>query len=240
MADRLAGANSMAAGVGLGNPPANLRNLAFRTDVGENDTMFDRIGLATAFHGELDRLRGLEDDDNAYQHHLGVQPGRGHGIDYRPGVSWIAERKRDPWPHKVVWIDQSLDGVWRDRFYWLARPNRPDAETSDARLAGWIDPDTRTIHLEAHRLSATNTDGNRTHGMDNVAGSERLPWVEEPIELLLRDELIDLDEPLRVVANGETVFEGRVSRSREVIEREFAKRPDPRQTPTASLTVTIP
>ncbi|MCB1132063.1 MAG: hypothetical protein KDN05_13105, partial [Verrucomicrobiae bacterium] len=36
MPDRFAGANAMAAGVGLGTPPANLRNLAFRTDVGEN------------------------------------------------------------------------------------------------------------------------------------------------------------------------------------------------------------
>lgn len=240
MADRLAGANSMAAGVGLANPPANLRNVAFRTDVGERDTMFDRVGLARAFHEELDRLRAEDGDDGAYRHFIGVQPGRGHGIDYRPGIEWINGFKRDPWPRSVVWIDQSLDGRWRDRFYWLARPERPEGEDRDSRLVAWIEPDTNTIHIEAHRLAARNTDDNRTHGMDDVGGSERLPWGDEPVELLLHDELIDLDSPLTVVVNGETVFEGGVERSLDVIKRAFNSRPDPRQTPTASLQVTPP
>lgn len=240
MADRLAGANAMAAGVGLANPPANLRNLAFRSDVGENDRMFDRAAMAVAFHEELERLRGERHDAEAYRHAIGVQAGRGHGIDYRPGVSWIAGHTREPWPARVVWIDQTLDGVRRDRFYWLARPERDPEATDDVRLVAEADRETGTITLEAHRLEGRNTDGNRTHGMDDVATSGREPLSGEAIELLLADGLVDLDRELTVICNGEAVFTGRIPRSPEVIERELGRRPDPSQCPAAALRITVP
>ena len=240
MADRLAGANAMAAGVGLANPPANLRNLAFRSDVGENDRMFDRAAMAVAFHEELERLRAGENDPAAYRHEIGVQSGRGHGIDYRPGVSWMAGHERDPWPARVVWIDQTLDGARRERFYWLSRPGVEADDGGDARIVATVDREAATITLEAHRLQGRNTDGNRTHGMDDVAASERTPLSGAVIELLLSDRLLDLDAELTVVCNGEPVFAGRVQRSLEVIERELGRRPDPRQCPVAALRVTVP
>ncbi|MGB0767451.1 MAG: hypothetical protein ACPGYV_07050, partial [Phycisphaeraceae bacterium] len=80
MPDRFAGINPMAAGVGLGNPAENLRNVATYTSVGERDTMFKRAPHAIVFHRRLDELR--EKDPAGYANHLDVQPGRGHGIDY--------------------------------------------------------------------------------------------------------------------------------------------------------------
>lgn len=233
MADRLAGANAMAAGVGLANPPANLRNVAFRTDVGQNDLTFDRKPLAVAYHAELDRLQ--HEDREGYLHGLNVQSGRGHGIDYRPGVVWIAEHVRNPWPPRVVWINQQLHGRRRPRFYWLAMPETPD--DGDLRLVAEVDRQTNRIHLEVDRLEETNTDGNRTHGMDNVAASRRTPLTGARVELLLSDALLDLDRPVTVIANGAPVFEGMVARSRAVIQESLAQRPDPAQCPTARLTV---
>ena len=236
MADRLAGANAMAGGVGLGNPPANLRNVAFRTDVGEKDNGFDRITFAKAFHAELDRLHALDND--GYVHSLAVQAGRGHGIDYSQGVQWIVKHTRNPWPAKVVWINQLLDGVRRARFYWVSMPEAP--ENGDIRIDASANRETNTITIDVASLEATNTDGNRTHGKDNVAESKRTTLGKAKVDLLLNDALLDLDKPVTVIANGKEVFKGAVARSEEVIAAALADRPDPAACPTAKLTITTP
>lgn len=236
MADRLAGANAMAGGVGLGNPPANLRNLAFRTDVGEKDTGFDRSAMAQVFHAELDRLHQLDPD--GYLHSINVQPGRGHGIDYSQGIQWIARNSRNPWPGKVVWIDQVVDGLRRKRFYWLSFPDAP--EKGDLRVDAIANRETNTITIEAATLDATNTDGNRTHGKDNVAEATRSALGQTKVDILLSDALLDLDKPVTVIANGREVFKGPVERRAEVIASALADRPDPSACPTAKITVTTP
>jgi acetyl esterase/lipase len=233
MPDRFAGADAMAAGVGLGTPPANLRNIAFRTDIGANDMMFDRRPMAVAFHAELDRLHKL--DPGGYVHTIHLQEGRGHGIDYKPGVTWIAKHTRNPWPERVVWINQPLDGRRRDRFYWLAMPDAP--KKGNLRLTAEADREKNTVVLEVSTLDARNTDRNRTHGKDNVAESPRKPLAGARVELLLSDRLLDLDKPVTVVCNGRKVFEGKVERSRKVIEAALARRPDPAACPTAKLTI---
>jgi len=236
MADRLAGAGAMAAGVGLANPPANLRNVAFRTDVGEADLMFDRMPMAKAFHDELDRLRAL--DPAGYNHSIHIQPGRGPGIDYHPGIAWIEKHRRDPWPRRVVWVNQSLDGVRRERFYWLAMPEID--QTGDFMVDASADPTENRITIEAFKLQGTNRDGNRTHGTDDVAQSPRVSVIGRRIDLLLNDRWIDLDRPIEVVCNGQTVFQGTVKRDADVITRELAKRADAETCPTATLTITVP
>lgn len=236
MADRWAGAGAMAAGVGLANPPANLRNVAFRTDVGEADLMFDRMPMAKAFHEELDRLRDL--DPAGYNHSINVQPGRGHGIDYRQGIVWIEKHRRDPWPRRVVWVNQTLDGVRRERFYWLAMPEIADA--GDFLVDASADKTENTITIEAFKLQGTNRDGNRTHGVDHVAQSPRESAAGHRIDLLLNDRWIDLDRPIKVVCNGLTVFEGTVKRDADLITRELTKRPDAETCPSARLTITVP
>lgn len=236
MGDRLAGANAMAAGVGLANPPANLRNVAFRSDVGEKDTMFDRSPLAQDYHKELDRLREL--DPQAYVHDINVQPGRSHGIDYSQGIAWISQHTRNPWPEKIVWVNQTFQGIRRDRFYWVAMPEAP--ETGDIRIDAAADKSTNTITVDVATLDATNTDGNRTHGKAHVAEAARTPMSAAKISLLLNDALLDLDKPITVICNGEEVFNDKVERSAEVIENALEQRPDPTSCPTAVITITTP
>jgi hypothetical protein len=54
------------------------------------------------------------------------------------------------------------------------------------------------------------------------------------------DRLLDLDQPLTVIANGKQVFQVKVERSSKVIQDQLAKRPDPASCPTAILTITTP
>lgn len=234
MGDRFAGANAMAAGVGVsGNPPANLRNVAFRTDVGEKDTTFKRCPMAIDYHKALDKLQ--QNDPDGYTHSINVQAGKGHGIDYRPGIEWISEHSRNAWPKRVVWHSLSLDGNRRHRFYWLALPDAPAKGRFE--LDASVDSATNTITVSAEEVIFKDNDGNKTHG-DAKAG-ERKPIEGQRLRLLLNDALLDLDKPVTVVCNGNTIYNGKVVRSAAQMLEELAKRADPVAVPTAILDLEI-
>lgn len=217
MPDRFAGANAMAAGVDLGNPVENLRNLAFRTDVGEKDTTFNRVGLAIKFHERLDELRAA--DPAGYEHAINVQANRGHGIDYRPGVAWIAEHTRDAWPSKLVWLRKALHDRRRDRHYWI-EIDAPD-DAGDIRVTAEADRAANRVVITARRVAIRGDGGNPTHakqGQHADAG----PLTDATLRVLLHDDIIDLDKPVRITINGEAVFEGRVVRDAAVQLRTLA------------------
>ena len=55
--------------------------------------------------------------------------------------------------------------------------------------------------------------------------------------LLLSDELVDLDQPIKVMADGQEVFEGKVERTKEAIVDSLKSRLDVSMAATASLKV---
>lgn len=99
------------------------------------------------------------------------------------------------------------DNVPRDDFYWLAVPR------DEAR--------------EGARVVVTRK-GNTV---------EILECDYSTVDLLLNDEMFDLDRPVKVVAAGRVLFNGRVYRSAAEIHRSIAKRGDPRMIFPARLTV---
>lgn len=232
MADRFAGADAMAAGEHPhAHPPENLRHVAFRTDVGAEDTTFDRVGLARRFHTRLDELRtALPDGEVGYVHELAEQPGRGHGIDYRPGVAWIAEHRRDPWPHAVSWVRRELFGRTRPAFYWLGldAPGERHAIRIEARL----DPELRTVEVAAVEDDAPTTAEQPyppTHALRNAT-----------LRIYLRDELCDLDGPVRVTVNGAVLHDGPVQRRLDTLLATTASRGDPRFQFPACIEIALP
>ncbi|MGI9457530.1 MAG: hypothetical protein ACR2NU_13280 [Aeoliella sp.] len=221
MADRFGGACAMAAGVGLGNPPENLRNLAFRTDVGEKDTMFDRQKLAVAFHKRLDELHA--EDPNGYTHSINLQKGRGHGIDYREGPKWMAEHERTPFPKKIVWIDKPLHGKRRGQFYWIRRLD--DDREGIQRIVALVDRDENRIDVTAERIEVEGGGGFETHQSGGEeTGAE--PLTGESIELLLSDALVDLDRPVKIALNGEKHTTIEPIRSAATLLESLIARPD--------------
>ena len=131
-----------------------------------------------------------------------------------------------------------MDSVRRTRFYWIAMPNV--AEKGDIRVDAVVSKANNTITLEVATLGLANTDGNRTHGLENVAEAKRTPLSKATVEILLHDQLIDLDQPIIVIANGQRVFSGLVARDADVIAAALADRPDSPACPTAKITVTTP
>lgn len=231
MADRFAGANAMASGVALTNPPRNLRNLAFRTDVGENDKTFNRVGLAKLFHEELDKLHAQSPD--AYTHSINVQSGKGHGIDYKPGVAWIAEHTRNPWPAQLSWLGKPLHERRRDRHYWVQIVGDLDP-TLDVSIAAKADRETNTFTIDAQQLKTQGDEGNPTHANAGTV-LESAPLKGVGLRVLLHDELLDLDRPITIVINGEKAFEGIAKRDAAAQLRTMAGYGDPAMTAAATI-----
>lgn len=96
-----------------------------------------------------------------------------------------------------------------DRFYWLAVDRAQAAKGQTIRAS----VDGQTIRIESEDVSS--------------------------IELLLSDELLDLDQPVTIIANGETVHEGVIPRTEQAIQRSLELRPDPAMIATATITIEL-
>lgn len=195
--DRFAACNGMAAAEPLAtSPPENMRNVALRIDIGERDTMFDRVGLARTMAERLTTLHAA--DPQGYVFELAVQEGRGHGIDYRPGPRWLIDKVRDPRPARIVWTVQPFHDAVPRHCYWLDVPEPPE------RLPLYL---TATLREQGLELTAEQDDPAQP-GQRIVARGVRLV-------VHLDDTHVDLDRPLALRVNG-------AARPDVVVERRLA------------------
>jgi poly(3-hydroxybutyrate) depolymerase len=138
MADRLAGAGMMA-----GHPnetvPDGLRNIAFALHVGGEDAAYDRNKIAVEWKEKLAVLQS--GDPKGYAHQAVVHEGKGHWMDKEEAgaLEWLAEFERNPYPRKVVWVQ---DDVLHNQFYWLG-VREPKAR---AKIVASISGQTITVH----------------------------------------------------------------------------------------------
>jgi hypothetical protein len=112
---------------------------------------------------------------------------------------------------RVAWprkVVWKQDDVVHTRFYWLERPL--DAVRPYQVFTARVDGQTVTIEAP--------DSGNMT--------------------LRLSDELLDLEQPVRVVAGGRTLFDGKVERSFDAILKSLREREDPGTVACALLPVT--
>ena len=133
MADRFAAASMMAGHPNDANP-LGLRNIGFTLHMGENDSLYNRNKVALEWKEKLSILR--KSDPEFYIHQVKIYEGKGHQITHAKvkglvkqqidgldssGISWISNFTRNPYPKKVVWMQ---DDVMHNRFYWL-KVNKP-------------------------------------------------------------------------------------------------------------------
>ncbi|MCW1884139.1 hypothetical protein OKA04_05315 [Luteolibacter flavescens] len=193
MADRYAAAAMMA-----GHPNEasllGLRNLPFAIFMGGNDAAYDRNKIAAAKTAELDQL--AKDDPGAYVHMSRIYEGLPHWMNRKDaeGVPWMAGFTRNPWPKKIVWLQ---DDITHDRFYWLKITDKAAAKAGEKIVAT---VEGQTIRLEGDVPAKT--------------------------ELRLSDELVDLDQPVKVIVNGKQVHDGKVARTATAIRTTLQERLD--------------
>jgi hypothetical protein len=141
MADRVAAAAMMA-----GHPNEasllGLRNLPFAIFMGGADAAYDRNKVAAAKSAELAEL--ARNDPGGYVHLSRIYEGLPHWMDRRDaeGVPWMAKFTRNPWPKKLVWLQ---DDIVHDRFYWLKIPDKAAAKAGQKIVAA---VEGQTIRLE--------------------------------------------------------------------------------------------
>ncbi len=96
-ADYFAGAGPMAGAVDTNQVPAeNLRNTAFRVEVGQNDFAYGRALFGHLWQGLLDSLGAAH--PGQFPHAVVVQGGKGHGIDYFNTAPWLSGFTRNVYP----------------------------------------------------------------------------------------------------------------------------------------------
>lgn len=139
MADRFAAAATMA-----GHPGdaalASLRDLPFAIFMGGADDAYDRNRLAVEKTGELALLHAA--DPGGYNFMSRVYEGLPHWMNRRDAeaLPWMARFRREPWPSKVVWVQ---DDRTTDRFYWIEVQD--GAAKPAARIDGSVNGQTITL-----------------------------------------------------------------------------------------------
>ena len=234
--DRLAAANGMACGSGTSIHVENLRNLPFRTDVGEKDTMFKRQPNAVAKHKLLEELRKA--DPKGYENHLEVYEGRGHGIDYRPGPKWMVQKTRTPHPDRVTYTLFEHDKVKNKGAYWIEALN--DLDKKVIKLDARIDSKRNIISIDARAtikdeaVQAADWQQPLTDPGETKAASGL------KLRLWLHDKLLDLDKPIKIRINGKTVKTDKVTPSLVTMQESLMQFGDPEFIYPAQLEVVVP
>jgi len=100
-----------------------LRNTVFTCMVGENDTMYGRIGRVRKFRDSIRQWRG--DRTDIYPVTVKIIPGHPHsGLPDRDMIKYMRGAVRNPVPRELTWL--MTDKVITD-FFWL-RTDLPDKE----------------------------------------------------------------------------------------------------------------
>jgi hypothetical protein len=136
------------------------------------------------------------------------QPEAGHNTAWWPEVKdtyekFVADHPRDPDPDRLTWETASLD---HNRAHWLVIDqlgSRPGEASSMSDLNVMRDPDPLPLFERPQRPG--RVDLVRT-GNTILATTKGVA----AFTLLLSPDKFDLNQPIKVIANGRTVFEGRV------------------------------
>lgn len=222
MADRWAGSCAMAAAEPLNtSPPENLRHVAFRCGIGEKDTMFDRHILARNYFKKLAELAKAHPGE--YVNFHDEQKGRGHGIEYKSGPTWVSQHTRNAVPKSVTWTVIKQHDRHRNRLYWLAIDGKQ--EVLPLTLNADANKETNVIEISAtmtkHRKDQPTLFGVPAKGID--------------LRIYLSDTLVDLSKEVTINVNGNRRFKGMVTPSMEAIILSTAERGDPKQVFSAQV-----
>ena len=201
--------------------------------------MADRLAAAAMMAGHPNETRPDGLRNLPFTLHMGGEDAsynrNGIARNWKKSLADLAAADEGGYPHEVV-IHEGK-GHWMDRedavaVPWMARHRR---NLRPERIV-WLQDDVTHDRFywlavdepKARERIVVERDGNTIR---IVEGGER------GLRVRLDDSMVDLDLPVRVMRGDELVFEGRVPRSREVIERTLAERGDPMGVFTAEVVV---
>ena len=235
MTDRLAAVSGMACGSGSSIHVENLRNLAYRIEVGEKDTAFGRVTNARENHRRLEELR--EQDPQGYLNVLNEQKGKGHGIDYRQGPVWMIKQTRSTHPERVVLTTYRADKKRNASAYWLQVTQ--DLGERDVYLDARIDKTANAIDIKAEATKGDATYQSPDAQQPLADAGALVPAQGLKLRLWLHESLVDFAKPLIVRVNGQEVKNVPVTTSLKAMVESLQRSGDPQRIYPAFLDVDL-
>lgn len=142
-------------------------------------------------------------------------------------VSWLRDRRRK---NNLGEVSVVRDREHPGRFYWVRLEEiSPDA---GSLWASQLDrEESRRLEEGAYARLTAKISGNTI----SVTSERVLRYT-----LMLNGEIVDFQEPVRVVSNDRVVFEGNLTPNSSVLLQEARRRPDPEQLVLALVEVSVP
>jgi hypothetical protein len=146
------------------------------------------------------------------------QPEAGHNTSWWPQMKdtfekFVSDHPRDPHPDKLTW--QTLD-LAHNRAHWLVI-DQLGAQKTDVDM-----PDMNEVN-DVYRIFSRPKPQGRVDLARNGNTIEATTKGVAAFTLLLSPDKFDFDQPVKVVANGRTVFNGRVERSLKTLMKWAAR-----------------
>ena len=141
------------------------------------------------------------------------------------------------YPHRVRIPEQYahwMNGYDREALPWMAKFSR----TAWPKKIIWLQDD--VTHTRYYWLSVPSEQAAKGHRIEAEFSGQTIAILSEDVTALslrLNDAFINLDEPIRVTANGKIVFDGKVTRTAKVIRDSLEERADPSTACTAILPI---
>ncbi len=246
MADRFAAAN-MSAGHHNWIKFDNLYQTPFLMQVGQNDTAYKRNTVAAENDITLDQLaaeRGSYIHD-VYVHYKGShnswRDNDGSGNPQRilknpelwlsaqneetitkdtNAIHWLDQFTRNPYPSSLIWDPKTNAKRFRTAGgRYLTAENETNLSRPN-QLFYWLDITGSDLSQESIRIKASY---DRATNQINLSGIEGL----KRIRVLLRQEMLDLDQAILVTVDGQTLDSVRVVPNLSTMTRTLLERGDP-------------
>ena len=247
-ADYLAGAGPIAGGEQMFQaPPENCASIAFCLQTGDRDTMYGRRRLTLRAQAQWDSLQAAH--PGYYEHKIDLQPGYGHGCDYRITTPYLKQYTRNPYPKYVHWESLALGNIngeganFRDGFYNLYVKER-STDDSDYMVRSCYDMtiDDNTVALDVSVVTITPDNYTESPmGWKMTLGETKTyeKATRGRVVIYLNDKLVDFDRPVTVLVNGVEKFRGKVTPNLRDMVKSCAEYFDPMRIYPASIEVTV-
>ena len=202
MPDYFAAVGPLAAAIESLELAENLRNVAFRFDVGERDYEYDRILNAMDWRDKLSELAKANTED--FVHEANIVAGHGHTIPYLTMPPWLSEHKRRVYPKHLSYTYYNIDDGFSDGVYYLGFGGIK--HSSDARLHLDVRHEGNSFDVQTKLLRGT-AQGSLTLYVDHV----------------------DFTKPIVVKHNGQVIFSEVLRPNKGVMAEAIARFGDPKR-----------
>jgi hypothetical protein len=174
------------------------------------------------------------------------RPEAGHNTAWWPEIKdvfekFVAEHPRDPYPDRLTWETGNLE---HNRAHWLVIDQlgpQPGDTPFPSDLNLMLDPD--SVSGTTPRAVPLFSRPRRTGRVDLIRKRNTIEASSRGVTdftLLLSPDRFDFTQPVKVVANGHTVFEGRVGRDIKTLMKWAARDNDRTMLYGAELKIKLP